>query len=156
MINVLDSSAMVAYLTGEPEGETVRALLEGAHADSENALIYAHSVNLAETFYHITLAQPDLPLPERETLAEAAMQILRDVGVVERSDMDAQFWRSIARIIHQARALPTTAGTRGTLALGDAFGVCLANRLGADFVTKDRSEIEPLEQIGLVSAFFIR
>jgi hypothetical protein len=42
------------------------------------------------------------------------------------------------------------------LALGDSFGVTLANRLDGVFVTKDRAEIEPLHNAGLVDAQFIR
>ncbi len=153
MILVLDSSAMIAYLRGEPEGETVRALLESARQDAESAAIFAHSVNLAEVFYHV------LNQTQSEALAEDAIAVIRAAGVAERNDMDDEFWREIARLIHAARALPSdpaNSSKRSNLALGDAFGVCLANRLSGDFVTKDRSEIEPLSDTDLVSAFFIR
>lgn len=144
---------MIAYLRGEPEGETVRSLLESAQQDGESALVCTHSVNLAEVYYHVLGETGD------ETLAEAAIFTLQDAGVVVRNDMDDEFWREIARLIHAARMMPldpTNLSKRSNLALGDAFGVCLANRLGGDFVTKDRSEIEPLSDAGLVSAFFIR
>ena len=90
--------------------------------------------------------------------AEEKMQLLRDAGIIERRDMDADFARQIALLIAQARALPPDArtGKRATLALGDTFGVCLANRLGASFVTKDRSEIEPLQNANWVNATFLR
>ena len=94
-----------------------------------------------------------------ENLAEAAIVTLQNAGVVVRNDMDDEFWREIAQLIYAARQMPpdpTNLSKRSNLALGDAFGVCLANRLGGDFVTKDRSEIEPLSDAGLVSALFIR
>ena len=153
MTLALDSSAMIAYLRGEPEGETVRSLLESAQQDAESALVCAHSVNLAEVFYHVLGETGD------ENLAEAAIVTLQNAGVVVRNDMDDEFWREVARLIHAARGLPSdpaNGSKRSNLALGDAFGVCLANRLGGDFVTKDRSEIEPLNDAGLVSALFIR
>ncbi len=156
MIVALDSSAMVAYLMAEPEGEAVRALFESADADAETISIYAHSANLAEVYYHVLRDNETLPPDEREALAEDAITVLKDAGVIECDDMDADFWRDVARIIQAARALPTPSGGRGNLALGDAFGVALSNRLGADFVTKDRTEIEPIEGAGLVSAIFIR
>ena len=147
---------MVAYLLAEPEGEAVRALLESAEADAESARIYAHSVNLAEVYYHVLRDNETLIPDERQALAEESIAVLREAGVRERADMDADFWRDVARIIHAARALPTPGGARGNLALGDAFGIALSNRLGADFVTKDRTEIEPVANAGLVSALFIR
>lgn len=156
MIVDLDSSAMVAYLMGEPEGEAVRAIFESANADNESMSIYAHSANLAEVYYHVLRDNETLAPDEREALAEGAITVLKEAGVIERDDMDADFWRDVARIISAARALPTPSGGRGNLALGDAFGVALSNRLGADFVTKDRTEIEPIANAGLVSAIFIR
>lgn len=147
MIAVLDSSAMIAWLNDEPEAEMVEAIL--AQVEEEGAEIYAHSVNLAEVFYHVCQDQD-------EDAAEEAITILKDAGAVERSDIDGVFWREMSRLIAAARQLPKASGGRENLALGDAFGVALANRLGADFVTKDRTEIEPLEGAGLVSVQFIR
>lgn len=42
------------------------------------------------------------------------------------------------------------------LALGDAFGVALSRRLNGEFVTKDRTEIEPMHDAGFCRALFIR
>lgn len=149
MTVILDSSAMIAYLAGEPEGEAVRALFGLASDESERLEIYAHAINLAEVFYHVLATQTT------ET-AEEAITILKEAGTVERSDIDGPFWREMSRLITTARQLPRASGGHENLALGDAFGVALANRLGGDFVTKDRTEIEPLERAGLVSAQFIR
>jgi len=148
VILVLDSSAMLALLNGEPEGQLVRALLIQADEEGEGE-VYAHAVNLAEVFYNV------MGRTDRAT-AEAEIERLFSLGVRERRDLDGAFWRDVAATIAAARALVSPDGTRAHLALGDAFGVVLANRLGADFVTKDRAEIEPLANLSLVSALFIR
>lgn len=149
-MSVLDSSAMISLLTEEPEAAVVEALLVSANEEAEGN-VYAHTVNLIEVHYDLLRAGT----PEN---AEEKMQFLRDAGIIERRDMDADFARQIALLIAQARALPpdSQTGKRPTLALGDAFGVCLANRLGASFVTKDRSEIGPLQSAGLVNTTFLR
>ena len=139
---------MIAWLAAEPEGAAVEAIF-AQFDEGEGVEIYAHSVNLTEVFYHVRLADSD-------QAAEEAISLLVDAGTVERADLGGDFWRDVARIIADARTLPTAPGTRGNLAMGDAFGITLANHLGADFVTKDRTEIEPLQDAGLVSAQFIR
>lgn len=149
MIAVLDSSAMIAFLAGEPEGIAVDALFTSSQQEGEGILIYAHAVNLCETFYGI-LAQ------HGTTAAEDAITFLKEAGLIERSDMDGPFWREVAHLVIAGRQLPKPTGGRGNLAFGDAVGVALANRLGGEFVTKDRTEIEPLESAGFVKAYFIR
>lgn len=149
MIIVLDSSAMIAQLTGEPEGEAVNALFLQRNDEGEDISLFAHPVNLCEVFYHVAAQR-------NAQIAEESLTRLFEDGVIERNDMDAAFWRQIAGNIVAARSLIKPDGTRATFALGDAFGVTLANRLGADFLTKDRSEIEPLHNAGIVSAVFLR
>ena len=147
MIDVLDSSAMIAWLEGEPEGAHVEAIF-GAFDEGE-AEVFAHATNLCEVFYHVQLDTD-------EATAHAAIAVLHARGLVERSDMDAGFWQEMARTIATARQMLRPDGTRAILALGDAFGVALANRVGGAFVTKDRGEIEPLHDAQLVDAHFIR
>lgn len=139
---------MLAFLTDEPEADAVEAILIQADEEGEGE-VYAHAVNLAEVFYNV-MGRTD------RAIAEAEMARLFSLGVRERRDLDGAFWRDVAATIAAARALVSPDGTRAHLALGDAFGVVLANRLGADFVTKDRAEIEPLANLSLVSALFIR
>ena len=148
-MTVLDSSAMLALLQSEPEAVIVEALLVSANEEGEDN-VYAHSVNIIEVHY-------DLLRTQTRAEADAGIQTLKDAGIIERRDMDAEFARDIALLIARARSLPINAATgkRPTLALGDAFGVCLANRLGATFVTKDRGEIEPLQTVQLVNATFL-
>jgi len=135
---VYDSSAMLAYLQGEEGGDMVRDLLEDADVPH-----FAHAVNLCEVHYDFLRRAPDL-------WAQAALDELRLQGIVERTDMDQEFRRSIAFLITDAR----TEG--GRLALGDAFGLALARRLDADFVTADRHELEPLAEKGIARITFIR
>jgi len=149
VIVVLDSSAMIAQLTGEPEGEAVNALLLQRNEEGEGISLFAHSVNLCEVFYHIAAQH-------NAQVAEEALKRLFEDGVIERGDLDGAFWREVAGNIVAARSLVKPDGTRAKLALGDAFGVTLSNRLGAEFLTKDRSEIEPLHDAGMVVAGFIR
>ena len=150
-IYVFDSSAMLAYLKGEPEGILVGRLFKTA-----GAVLVAHTVNLCEVFYNF--GPPSIA--QNKTNAENALKQLHAVcGVQERNDMDGAFWRDVALLIAERRAMPRDPARPSavpTLALGDAFGVALSRRLGAESVTKDRSEIEPLHNAGLVKALFIR
>ena len=138
---------MIAWLEGEPEGASVEAVF-GAFDEGE-AEVFAHATNLCEVFYHVQLDTD-------EATAHAAIAVLRARGLRERNDMDANFWQEMARTIATARRMIKPDGTPATLALGDAFGVVLANRLGGAFVTKDRGEIEPLHDARIVDAQFIR
>ena len=151
LIYVFDSSAMLAYLKGEPEGARVTQIFKAA-----NAIFLAHSINLCEVVYNY-----GPPSVEKNRLdAEAALKRLQQVCLVqERADLDVPFWRDVARLIAERRAMPRDPArpkSVPSLALGDAFGVCLANRVGGQFVTKDRSEIEPLHDAKMVNALFIR
>ena len=138
---------MISWLEGEPEGAQVEVVF-GAFDEGEGEVL-AHATNLCEVFYHVQLDTD-------EATAHAAIAVLRARGLVERSDMDASFWQEMARAIATARRMTKPDGSMASLALGDAFGVALANRLGGQFVTKDRSEIEPLHNAGMVDAHFIR
>ena len=137
---VLDSSAMLAYLNGEAGGNLVRDLLADEERDTP---VYAHAINLCEVFY-------DFLQSDEAPTAEAAIATLRAAGVEERNDMDGAFWRDVATLIGTQR----TAGQR--LALGDACGLALARRERADFMTSDRTELQPVEIAGLCSITFIR
>lgn len=146
LIYVFDSSAMLAYLKGEPEGARVAQTLKTA-----GALFLAHSVNLCEVVYNF-----GPPSIEQNRLdAEAALQWLQQICLIqERADLDTPFWQDAARLIAERRAMPRDPA-RPKAVPSLAFGVCLANRVGGQFVTKDRSEIEPLHQAGMVNALFI-
>ena len=137
-MNVLDASALVAFLKNEPGASVVARLF--ADMDIE---LYAHSANLCETF-HIIWRR------DGEEKANVAIKKLLEAGVIERNDMDGDFWRDAGSLI----ATRCIAGA--SLPLGDAFGVALARRLDAEFVTADKHEIAPLHDANLVKTIFIR
>lgn len=143
---MLDSSAMVAYLRHEPGAQVVAELLQS------DETIYAHAINLCEVLYDFLR---HLPLEK----AEEAIAVLKADGIIERNDMDAAFWRDVATLIAERRTQPThpsRPNEKPRLALGDACGLALARRLGGDFVTSDRAEMEPVQNTGLANVIFIR
>ncbi len=155
---VFDSSALLALLKGEPGSDFVRELLEDADVPK-----LAHAVNLCEVFYDF-LARGAAETASAETAsaetasaetasAETASEAISDLfslGIEERGDSDGPFWRDVATVIATQRR----SGHR--LALGDAWGVALARRLDADFVTADRGELEAVAAAGLCRVTFIR
>lgn len=135
---VFDSSAMFAYLQNEDGADMVRDLLDEADVPK-----YAHAVNLCEVFYGFAQRAG-------ETVAHDALNTLRAAGIEERNDMDASFWQDAGKIVAAQR------GNGHGIALGDAFCVALARRLGADVVTSDRAEFEPIEALQWASVTFVR
>jgi len=136
---VLDSSAMLAYLHGEPGGDLIRDVLLDEERDVP---AYAHAINLCEVFY-------DFLVDGGPAEAESALASLLAAGVIERNDMDAAFWRDVATLIATQRG----AGHR--LALGDACGLALARRVSSDFYTSDRHELQHVAA-DICSIIFIR
>ncbi len=86
----------------------------------------------------------------RERSEEAARETLQAAGIEEHGDSDGALWRDVAALIADRRR----GGQR--LALGDAWGVALARRENADFVTADRGELEAVAQAGACRIIFIR
>lgn len=137
---VLDSSAMLAYLNAETGGDRVRNLLLDPERDVP---VYAHAVNLFEVF-HFFLRTGG------QAAAEDAVAALKADGVLVRRDMDDAFWQDAARLVAVQR------GQGLQLAQGDAFGLALARREGADFYTSDRHELQSVAASGAASVVFIR
>lgn len=147
MALVFDSSAMLAVLRAEPEGDMVQNLLDDADVPK-----FAHAINLCEVLY-------DTLKNHSAEVAGEAINALFAEGIEERNDMDGEFWRDVALLIATRRNQPpdpTKTNHKPSLALGDAIGLALARRLDAEFVTKDRSEIEPMEAAGFCRTIFIR
>ena len=135
---VLDSSAILAFTKKERGANKVKSLFEDS-----SIKLYAHSANLCEVFHQVWRA-------EGEQQAHAVLEALKDAEVIERTDMDGNFWRDAGSLIAARRIVGAS------LPLGDAFGVAPARRLGAEFVTADKHEITPLHDANLVKALFIR
>jgi len=130
---VWDASAILAMLRGEPGGDAVAALLI-----ENEATICAHAANLCEVFYDQI----------REYGEESALEVmaqLESLGIATRTDFDAEFWQQIGRL---KVAFP--------LSFCDCVGLALAKRLGADFYTSDRGEIEAVDNQGEIGIVFIR
>jgi predicted nucleic acid-binding protein len=67
-------------------------------------------------------------------------------GLTIMSDLDPPFWQDAGRIkaVHRR------------VSLADCFGIALARRLGAEFVTADHHEFDALVPLGLCPIRFIR
>lgn len=75
-----------------------------------------------------------------------ALARLQSIGVMIVEAMDTDLWQDAARLKSQFRRV----------SLADCFGVALARRLSASFVTSDRHELEALDAAGACDCLFIR
>jgi uncharacterized protein len=130
---VFDACALIAYLNGEAGGDVVDRLLR----DPSNSC-YAHSINLCEVYYDILRAAG-------EPVAEQSISDLTAAGVADRADLDSGFWREVGKL-----------KARGRISLADGCCVVLAQRLGAQAVTSDHREFDPLAAAGICPILFIR
>lgn len=71
---------------------------------------------------------------------------LENIGVRVVEMMDAALWEDAAQIKSQLRKV----------SLADCFGVALARRYNAPFITSDRHELEALEAAGVADFIFFR
>jgi PIN domain nuclease of toxin-antitoxin system len=139
VILVFDASSLLAYLLAETGWQAVESLLN----DEDNAC-YAHALNLHEVYRAFGLKMD-------RTAAAEAIQKLYDAGLTSRPDMDEPLWKDAADLVVTARQAP-----KATLATGDAFGMALARRLGAEFVSAERKEIDRLVPLGFCPIRFVR
>lgn len=172
MTPVLDASAATTLLLLGTGVEIVRAAL----ADDE-AQPVIHLLNLVEVFYFVhrsgALAQfldrephrkgktptdsPNLTgvdMLDPAIFDRAAGDVeaakvrprLESLGVRVVEMMDAALWQDAARLKSQLVKV----------SLADCFGVALARRYSAPFVTSDRHELEALEAAGVADFLFFR
>ncbi len=129
---VMDSSAMLALLRLEEGASNVEALL----TDNECSV---HAVNLCEVYYGFRREKG-------HEAAEAALDAFALTGLETREDLDPAFWQlaAIYKCDHRR------------VSLADCFGLALANRMNAEFVTTDHHEIDALVELGLCRVRFIR
>ncbi len=130
---VVDASALLAYLRSEKGAEVVEVLLMDGETEC-----HAHAVNLCEVYY-------DTVREFGRTRALAAVELLMQAGANLRDDMDPDYWQSVGDY-----------KAPGGVSLADCFCIALSNRLGADVVTADRHEFEPLAAKGVCTPKFIR
>jgi PIN domain nuclease of toxin-antitoxin system len=124
---------MIAFLRAEPGGEIVFDLLT-----KKPPACLAHAVNLCEVFYDFLKAGG-------EAAARSVISDLRAMGLLVREDMDEAFWQAVGRY-KVACKIP----------LADAFAISLANRFGAEIVTTDHGDFEPLARNNVCRVLFIR
>ena len=131
---VLDASAIIAFLRDEPGADVVEGYFDpGVHE------LYVHSINLCEVFYDFLRAAD-------EVSAESAVRDVKLLGVQERADMDADFWRAAARLKAEQRRV----------SLADCCALALSRSLGAALLSADRHELEPIAAAGVCEVRFIR
>jgi predicted nucleic acid-binding protein len=132
---VLDACAIISLIKNEDGGLLVRQALE-----AENNVCFVHAVNLCEVYYDCLRCYGRDP-------AEKLIVTLLQAGLMLRSDMDMEFWKSAGKL-----------KSRGRISLADCFAVSLAEREDAVLLTSDRHEFGPLLAIpGFpVQVLFIR
>jgi PIN domain nuclease of toxin-antitoxin system len=131
---VLDASAMIAFLRGEPGSDVVER-----YFGPETHNLYAHALNLCEVYYDFLRAAD-------EASAEGAVRDILLLGVRERNDMASDFWRSVGKLKAEHRRV----------SLADCCALALAGGLGAVLLSADRHELEPLAHASVCPVEFIR
>lgn len=116
---VLDASAIIAFLRGEPGAEVVRDLLESAAAD-QTAAAYLSAVNLAEVVQELGVDLPAL--------------IGEDSAVVVVAPFDEEQARAAARMLDATKSLGLGLADRACLALASVrdLPAVTADRLWSD------------------------
>ncbi len=133
-IQIMDASALTAYLRGEPGEDVVDEIMANA---SNHCLV--HAVNLCEVYYDA--------LRERgQEIAEMQMLVLEKAGVAVRTDMEPEFWRRVG----QLKVNP------GKISLADCFCLALALETGGTLVTSDHHEFDAVARLSLCPITFIR
>ncbi len=133
MTNVIDASALIAYLRDEEGAEVVEALLL-----NRNDLCMAHALNLCEVFY-------DFVRVSDEATALSAISDLESTGLITRDDIDILFWQAAGILKARNRA-----------SLADCFAIALAKRVDGIVITSDHHEFDALVSSGVCTATFIR
>ena len=96
-------------------------------------------MDLCEVYYDFFRAS-------NQDAAEEAISDLLGLGIDERIDMDANFWKDVGRIkaVHRR------------VSLADCCALALAHRVGARLLSADRHEFEPIRSAGICEINFIR
>lgn len=133
MIVVLDACALIAYLRDEKGADIIEELLL-----DPNYECLVHAVNLCEVYY-------DFLRSSDEVAAKSAINDVNLIGIVTREDLDSQLWQEAGRYKVSEK-----------VSLADCFAMALTNRVGAELVTSDHHEFEPIAANGVCSNRFFR
>ena len=131
---MLDASALLAYLRGEPGADTVRNLLVDRTQDC-----VVHAMNLCEVYYQ-TIRSSD------ESHAVSALEDLKELGLIVRDDFDEEFWLTVGKHKAPERSVP----------LADFCAAELANRINAEVITADHADFGRIKERGICRVRFIR
>lgn len=134
MIYVMDSTAMIAFLNGEPGADVVENFLLDMSSTS-----LAHAINVCEVYYQAYRQSGD-------QAAETALKKIADVGIRTVEDFDEVLWKEAGRLkaIHRK------------VSLADCLGLALTIRTGGEFITSDHHELDPLAAAGVCQINFFR
>jgi len=135
-VYVLDASALIAYLDGEPGGERVRALI--AQAETGEVELQLHALQVGEIYY-IFYRRAGF------SRAEEVLKDLRGFAIRLQDRISLGLLKEAGRIKASYR-----------LSYADAFAVGLARLRGAQLVSCDHRELEPLEAAGEVMMLWVR
>lgn len=130
---VLDAGALVALINSEPGAATVRQLLR-----ANKGACFIHAVNLLEVYYGFERAKG-------ATYAQRVLDLVERAGIETRGDFDRPFLEDAGHI-----------KTQHKMSLADTFGVALARRTGAPFITTDHHELDAVDAAGVCLITFIR
>jgi len=134
VIYILDASAMIAYLRGEPGADAVSAMLVNT---SHDCLV--HAVNLCEVYY-------DFYRASGERAARDAVSDILALGIPLRSDLSIEFWQNAGEIKAKLRRI----------SLADCFAVTLAQSVEGTVLTSDHHEFDSFAARGVCAVSFIR
>lgn len=133
MILVFDACALISFLRGEAGADVI----EGFMRDPNNACL-VHAINLCEVYYDF-LRAADM------ATANSAINDVNGIGIMTREDMDASLWQKAGRY-----------KASGKISLADCFAMALTNKVGAELVTSDHREFDPIAERGICPIRFFR
>jgi len=131
---LLDACSLIAFFRKEPGGEVLFDLL----LDSK-ARFVIHALNVCEVYYDFFRA-------DGETAAKLVVQIMLELGIEIREDMDPALWKSAGKL----------KATLKKISLADSFAVALAARMKATLLTSDHAEFDAVAEKKLAKIRFIR
>ncbi len=132
---VLDSSALLAFLYGEPGHERVAGLLTTA---GERTALRLHRIHLGEVYYLFYRKGG-------ETLAEEMLADVRQLPIILEDRVSPALMREAGRLKASYR-----------LSYADAFAAGLARVRHGTLVSADRREFGPVETAREVSVSWVR
>ncbi len=132
---MLDSSALLAFLYGEPGHERVAELLTTA---GDRTALRLHRIHLGEVYYLFYRKGG-------ETLAEEMLADVRQLPIILEDRVSPALMREAGRLKALYR-----------LSYADAFAAGLARVRHGTLVSADRREFEPLETAREVSVSWVR